>query len=462
MTEGIELAKGFMIAGTHSGSGKTTLALGIMGALAERGEVAAFKVGPDYIDTAYHKFVTKAPSYNLDVFMQGEEKLKDLYLKKSEGRFVSVVEGVMGLFDGMDDTGYASSAHVAKLLSLPVILIADASGMARSISAMVKGYKEFDEGLNVKGVILNRVSGEGHFSLLKRCLKQDLKLPALGYLPYDAELSLPERHLGLLPVWEMKNFEEKFEKLFEKVKKHIDLEEILSIASSAKIVENPYYDKKSSVSETALKIGVAMDEAFNFYYAQSLETLRDLGAELVFFSPLRDSSLPEGISGLIIGGGFPEIFAEKLSSNNDMMKSIMEAFEAGMPIYAECGGLMYLTRSITDMKGRRFPMVAIFDMDSVMTGSLKRFGYAEAVVTDDTVIAPKGTLLKGHEFHYSEVINSKEKTSYLVKKQSGKMYGCGFAKKNCLATFLHIDFYAYPELARHFIEKCCRFIGGNL
>ncbi|MDN5332171.1 MAG: cobyrinic acid a,c-diamide synthase [Tepidanaerobacteraceae bacterium] len=456
------MAKGFMIAGTHSGSGKTTLALGIMGALAERGEVAAFKVGPDYIDTAYHRFVTKAPSYNLDVFMQGEEKLKDLYLKKSEGRFVSVVEGVMGLFDGLDDTGYASSAYVAKLLSLPVILVVDASGMARSISAMVKGYKEFDEGLNVKGVILNRVSGEGHFSLLKRCLKQDLKIPALGYLPYDGGLSLPERHLGLLPVWEMKNLEEKFETLFEKVKKYVDLEELLSIASSAKIVENPYYDKKSSISEAVVKIGVAMDEAFNFYYAQSLETLRELGAELVFFSPLGDSSLPEGISGLIIGGGFPEIFAEKLSSNNDMMKSIREAFEAGMPIYAECGGLMYLGKSITDGSGRRFPMVGVFEMDSVMTDGLKRFGYAEATVMEDTVIAPPGAFIRGHEFHYSEVINSKEKTSYIVRKRNGKTYNCGFKKKNCLGTFLHVDFYAYPELGRYFIEKCRRFKEGEL
>ncbi|MCF6095540.1 cobyrinate a,c-diamide synthase [Thermovorax subterraneus] len=455
------MAKGFMIAGTHSGSGKTTLALGIMGAFSEMGQVAAFKVGPDYIDTAYHRFVTKAPSYNLDVFMQGEEKLRELYIKKSQGRFVSVVEGVMGLFDGLDDTGHASSAHVAKVLGIPVVLVVDASGMARSISAMVKGYKEFDEGLNVKGVILNRVNSESHYLLLKRCLMQDLKLPALGYLPYDEELSLPERHLGLLPVWEMRNLEGKFEKLFEKIKKYVDLEQLLEIASCDENFEYPC-DNIPSQGEDRVKIGVAMDEAFNFYYQQSLETLKDLGAELVFFSPLKDPSLPEGISGLIIGGGFPEVFAERLSSNKDMMKSVREAFEAGMPIYAECGGLMYLGRSIIDEAGKSFPMVGVFELDSVMTDGLKRFGYAEATVVGETVLAPPGAVVKGHEFHYSEVVNAKEKTSYIVKKRSGKTYRCGFTKKNCLGTFLHLDFYANPELGRHFLEKCRRFKEGIL
>ncbi|NLU11505.1 MAG: cobyrinate a,c-diamide synthase [Tepidanaerobacter acetatoxydans] len=448
--------RGIMIAGTNSGSGKTTISLGIMGALSKRLKVVPFKVGPDYIDPAYHKLVSGSPSYNLDLHMLGEERLVKLFYEKTARGDISIVEGVMGLFDGKDSSGFASSAHVAKILGIPVILVADAGGMSRSASAMVKGYKDFDPELNLAGVIFNRVGGDSHFELLKECVEKDTGLCVLGYLPKDEKLVIPERPMGLMPPEEMKNLEAGLERLNYLVEKHIDLARIFTIAESAHIpVSSNEYRKSADTGDKKPKIAVAMDDAFCFYYNASLELFEEKGAKLVPFSPLKDTQLPEGISGLYIGGGFPENFGWQLSQNNSMKDSIFCTINAGLPTYAEGGGLMYLAKTVYDRCSKAYPMVGIFDCETVMTDRLQNFGYVTAEVVKDNVIAPSGTIITGQEFHYSKINGNLNNASYIIRKpEQNRKWQCGYTYKNCLASYMHIDFYAYPKLLDNFLSKC--------
>lgn len=448
--------RGIMIAGTNSGSGKTTISLGIMGALSKRLKVVPFKVGPDYIDPAYHKLVSGSPSYNLDLHMLGEERLVKLFYEKTARGDISIVEGVMGLFDGKDSSGFASSAHVAKILGIPVILVADAGGMSRSASAMVKGYKDFDPELNLAGVIFNRVGGDSHFELLKECVEKDTGLCVLGYLPKDEKLVIPERPMGLMPPEEMENLEAGLERLNYLVEKHIDLARIFTIAESAHIpISSNEYSKSADTGDKKPKIAVAMDDAFCFYYNASLELFEEKGAKLVPFSPLKDAQLPEGISGLYIGGGFPENFGRQLSQNNSMKDSVFCAINAGLPTYAEGGGLMYLAKTVYDRCSKAYPMVGIFDCETVMTDRLQNFGYVVAEVVKDNVIAPSGTVITGQEFHYSKINGNLNSASYIIRKpEQNRKWQCGYTYKNCLASYMHIDFYAYPKLLDNFLSKC--------
>lgn len=448
--------RGIMIAGTNSGSGKTTISLGIMGALSKRLKVVPFKVGPDYIDPAYHKLVSGSPSYNLDLHMLGEERLVKLFYEKTARGDISIVEGVMGLFDGKDSSGFASSAHVAKILGIPVILVADAGGMSRSASAMVKGYKDFDPELNLAGVIFNRVGGDSHFELLKECVEKDTGLCVLGYLPKDEKLVIPERPMGLMPPEEMENLEAGLERLNYLVEKHIDLARIFTITESTyRPLPSNEYSKSADTGDKKPKIAVAMDDAFCFYYNASLELFEEKGAELVPFSPLKDAELPEGISGLYIGGGFPENFGWQLSQNNSMKDSVFCAINAGLPTYAEGGGLMYLAKTVYDRCGKAYPMVGIFDCKTVMTDRLQNFGYVVAEVVKDNVIAPSGTIIAGQEFHYSKINGNLNNASYIIRKpEQNRKWQCGYIYKNCLASYMHIDFYAYPKLLDNFLSKC--------
>ncbi|MDI3309952.1 MAG: cobyrinate a,c-diamide synthase [Thermoanaerobacterium sp.] len=335
--------KAFMIAGTHSGAGKTTITIGIIGYLSKKYNVVPFKVGPDYIDTAYHRFASGNFSYNLDVYMLGEDYVKKSFLKHALSGDVAVVEGVMGMYDGTNNTSYGSSAHVAKLLNLPVILVVDASGMAASVSALVKGYIEYDKDVSVVGVIFNRVGSEKYYNLLKECIERDLGIRAFGYLPHDDRVSLPERHLGLTPIFETKG-DHNFSILYDSIGKFIDVDGILD-ACDVDLKKDDSDEGKVTVRiRETVKIALAYDEAFNFYYQDSLDSLIESGGKLIPFSPLRDDAIPKGVSGIYLGGGFPEVFAERLSKNHSMLSSIKESIEKGMPVYAECGGLMYLAK----------------------------------------------------------------------------------------------------------------------
>jgi cobyrinic acid a,c-diamide synthase len=449
------MACGIVIAGTNSGAGKTTISLGIMKALSETYKVIPFKIGPDYIDAAYHRWACGNFSYNLDVHMIGEDGIKRLYGQKAPLGDVAVVEGVMGMYDGMDDRSYGSTAYISKLLNLPVILVFDASSMAASASAMVMGYRDYDRDVKLAGVILNRVGSHKHYELLKRCIERDIGIPVLGYLPNDPSVMIPERHLGLVPAFENSGLDEHLSRLSQRIKDYVDLNAIIDIADMNS--DKQEGDKHVRTTDYPLvKIGVAWDEAFNFYYKAGLETFEEMGARMVPVSLLRDKALPGDIDGLYIGGGFPEIFAAQLSQNTSMLRSVRDAIEDGLAVYAECSGLMYLCRSLTDLSGQRFPMVGIYDAEAVMTKGLKHFGYVKAEVLTDNILSEAGNVLEGHEFHHSEIKGILPNACYSVKKTKGdsdESWPCGYAYKNCLATYVHIDFFAHPELARHFITQ---------
>ena len=436
--------KKILIAGTTSGVGKTTLSLGIMKALKQRGLVVQpYKIGPDYIDTAYHTHVAGRASRNLDLYMLEEEQIKYLFNRSMKEADIGVVEGVMGLYDGKGtDITECSSAAVAKSLGLPVILVIDARAMGASSAAMVFGYKMIDPSINIVGVIANGIRTKGHFKLVKESIEKYCQIPTLGYLPPADSFSLPSRHLGLVPSDELEALEEKMAPLAEAVEKYIDLELLLNLAEGEEVVS----DFKPMIRQNRKKkcMAVAYDEAFNFYYQDNLQLLEDLGVRLVYFSPLRDTELPS-CDVIYIGGGFPEVFAKELEANKAMRAAIRKAHEANIPIYAECGGLMYLGERLVDDRSNSYEMVGIFEGESRMTNGLRRFGYCFGTAIEDTLLSTKGQVLKGHEFHHSE-FHTKEKAAYKMQKEEhGESWPGGYIKGNTLATYLHLHFYSHLE-----------------
>ncbi|MFQ5957265.1 MAG: cobyrinate a,c-diamide synthase, partial [Candidatus Brocadiales bacterium] len=333
-----------LIAGTHSGVGKTTLTLALMAGLRKRGlDVQGFKVGPDYIDPSHHTAVTGRPARNLDTWMMGSDACLETFQRAASGADISVIEGVMGLYDGhRDGTGAGSTADLAKLLCSPVILLVDAKGLARSAAALVMGYKGFDKEVPLAGVILNNVSSEKHLQFLKVPIEKHCNLPVLGYLSRNSQLTLPERHLGLIPYGEGKVSADFYTSLVKQLE-HVDIERIQEIAdSSVNMPTHPETIFCHPGDQVAARIALARDEAFSFYYEDNLDLLRSYGAELIPFSPLRDSTLPSDIDAVYIGGGFPELYARELELNNAMRAEIKMAADTGVVIYGECGGMMYL------------------------------------------------------------------------------------------------------------------------
>lgn len=446
--------KKLLIAGTSSGVGKTTLSLGIMQALKKRGYVVQpYKVGPDYIDTAYHTKIAGRSSRNLDSYMLEDEKVKYLFNRAMSHADVAVVEGVMGLYDGrgtkVDD---CSSGAVAKLLKLPVILVIDAKAMSASSAAMVMGYQMIDPEVKIAGIIANKVRTEGHFQLVKQSIEHYCKVPVLGYFPPDEKITLPSRHLGLVPSSELEALEETFEKLGEAIEKYIDLDQLLEICESEEVTT---CFKPEIKQDRCMKVmAVAFDEAFNFYYEDNLELLRDLGVKLVYFSPLRDEELPS-CDLIYIGGGFPEIFAKALERNHKIRQQLKKAHEKGIPIYGECGGLMYLGERLIDLEGNSFEMVGILEGESHMTTGLKHFGYCYGEALEDTFLSQRGMILRGHEFHHSE-FHTKEKAAYSMKKnlqdEKSKCWQGGYSKGNTLASYLHFHFYSDLKAVERFLN----------
>lgn len=449
-------SKKLLIAGTNSGVGKTTISLGIMQALKNRKmAVQPYKVGPDYIDTAYHTHITGRASRNLDAYMLEEEKLKYLFNKAKRDADVAVIEGVMGLYDGKGtDINNCSSSAMAKLLNLPVILVINAKAMAASSAAMVLGYQQIDPELNICGVIANNVRTEGHYKLVKESIEKYCNVEVLGYFPPNEDFSLPSRHLGLVPSDEMEALEDKFKSLGEEIEKYINIDRLLELCETED-VKGTYVPAVPNVK--GKKMAVAYDKAFNFYYADNLDLLKDVGLEIEYFSPLSDTKLPE-CNYIYIGGGFPEVFGKELASNKAMRQAIKQAHEAGIPIYAECGGLMYLGEGLVDHEENTYEMVGIFKGKSRMTKSLKRFGYCYGTAKEETILSRAGETLRGHEFHHSE-FESQESGVYVMQKnvnakEEDKWLG-GYSKGNTLATYLHIHFYSNLEALAHFLSKGC-------
>ncbi|WKY47452.1 cobyrinate a,c-diamide synthase [Eubacteriaceae bacterium ES3] len=434
----------FMLAGISSNVGKTTVTMGIMGALKNRKlKVKPFKTGPDYIDPMFHRFVTGEDSINLDTWMLSEEVVRQLFDRRMEENDVGVLEGVMGLYDGNRlESEKGSSAYLSKLVDAPVILIINGRGMAKSAAALVKGYMDFDPDVNIKGVIINRISSESHYQLLKEMIEAYNPVTCLGYFPETPEIIMDSRHLGLVPVEELEGFREKVEKAAEIAEKTIDLDKLLEI--SERPVRKPNRpDPFLRLNETykGLKIGIPRDRAFNFYYDDNLRALENAGVSLVEFSPINDKCLPQGLDGLYIGGGFPEIFAKELEKNTSMLEDIRKKLEAGLPCYAECGGLMYLTERITNNEGQSFEMVGFLKAQAKMTKKLQRFGYVDLCA----FIGGQSIESRGHEFHHSLIESEEElQTAYVISKR-GKTWTCGYTQNNVLAGYPHIHFYSNPK-----------------
>jgi cobyrinic acid a,c-diamide synthase len=459
--------KGVVIAGTHSGCGKTTVTMGILTALKKKGyKVQSFKAGPDFIDSGIHRLVTIRPSRNLDLWMCGENYVVKCFRKYSTGVDMAVVEGVMGLYDGELNT-----AKLADLLNLPVILVVDTYGMAESAGAVVKGFYENAkckmQNAKLMGVIFNRVASENHYKRLKNSVQG---VPVLGYLPRNLAFEIPHRHLGLIIAEENPITKENIDKLADAVLKHIDVDVIVQkskVRRQKAEVQSP--QSKICNLNSKIRIAVARDKAFCFYYEDNLDLLKDAGGEIVTFSPLSDNKIPENVNALYIGGGYPELYANELSEKEPMLKAIYRWALSGKPIYAECGGLMYLSKGIYNLEGKFLKMAGIFPFATQIPpyppllkgnkGGLRpHLGYREIELKDDCILGKKGDRFRGHEFHYSEIKGRTQTKNnlhkiYLIKTNNGQtIQNEGYRIKNTLASYVHIHFGSNPQVANTFVE----------
>jgi cobyrinic acid a,c-diamide synthase len=445
--------QGVVIAGTHSGCGKTTITLGILAALTKRGmKVQSFKAGPDFIDSGLHKVITGRPSRNLDLWMCGETYVADCFLVNSAGCDVAIVEGVMGLFDGN-----LSTASLASSLGVPVVLVIDAYGMAETAGALVRGFKECmaESGLSLAGVIFNRVASPNHYRRLSSAMRGTA---VWGFLPRDLRFEIPHRHLGLTIAEEDPVTRENIDALATACEKCIDLD-AFRVTGSGKDEGDMRFSGPSGLTGGPL-IAVAYDRAFNFYYEDNLDLLKKGGAQIVYFSPLQDEAIPEKAGAVYIGGGYPELHAEALSRNITMRESVRRWAASGRPLYAECGGLMYLSRGIYDFEGGFFEMAGVFPFATAMKRQRSRLGYRQVTLKEDCIIGRRGDELRGHEFHYSEIAEEAGAGPtgpglYGVRDGSGELVSGdeGYTFKKTIASYIHIHFgsngHIAQELLRH-------------
>ncbi len=435
-----------IISGTSSGSGKTTVTLGLMAAFRARGlRVQPFKCGPDFIDPGLHQLVTGTASRNLDLWMCGEEFTRATFQENSRGADIAIIEGVMGMFDG----GLSSSGSLAKTLTLPGILVLDVRSMAESAAAIVKGFETYMPEAAPRGVILNRIAGDRHLQLVSNAIRQHCRAEILGYLPRTLEFSIPSRHLGLMTGDEAPLSPAAIQLLADTVARHVDLDKILSLCAS---VPETVLKTSLAAKNRQCRIGVARDKAFCFYYEDNFDLLRKAGAELVFFSPVADTRLPEGLNALYLGGGYPELYAEQLSNNTAMRTAIGEWIEADGPVYAECGGFMYLTEGIVDHEGAYHPMVGAFPVRARMQEKRAGLGYREVRTTDRSCFGPAGTVLRGHEFHYSHIDSMPANIARIYEVNNGTQEG--YAHRKVLGGYMHLHFGFSPQVVEEFINFC--------
>jgi cobyrinic acid a,c-diamide synthase len=446
-----------IIAGERSGVGKTTVTLALLAALKarsdrDRASVQSFKVGPDYIDPMFHSYITGLACRNLDSVLTSETYVQSCFAKHSQNVKYALIEGVMGLFDGAtgkDDT--ASTAHIARLLNVPVVLILNCASTSRSIAAIAHGYRTFDPRIQIAGVVLNRVGSDRHLELLTQAL-EPLNLPILGVLRRQDNIAIPDRHLGLVPTAEMSDLDEIVDRLAHLGETCFDWEKLLPLMESNHHLRHP----SQALAKTAasrVRIAIAQDRAFSFYYADNLDLFRELGAELVPWSPLSDRNLPENIDALYFGGGFPEVFARQLADNQTAIKSVQEAIRAGIPTYAECGGLMYLCDRIVDFAGDSFAMVNILAATATM-GKRLTLGYRQAIALEDSPLVKTGDRLWGHEFHRSSLTEMSDRPLYSLQGYDSHLQypSEGWQKYQVHASYTHLHFGAQIHLLQRFLD----------
>jgi cobyrinic acid a,c-diamide synthase len=447
-----------VIAGTNSGVGKTTVVAGLCGALRGLGlRVAVFKCGPDYLDPTYHSRAAGVRSQTLDGWMMGRDGVLSTFHGATTNADIAVIEGVMGLFDGVEptsDTG--STAEIAKWLGAPVLLVIDASGMSRSVAAVAAGFAAFDPELRLAGVICNRLGSKGHLELLKEA---STEVPVVGGLPRDPGNAFPERHLGLKTADEASLPSVLFDAWSDHVADWCDVETIVRIARSANAISfTPA--QRIERQNVSCRIGIARDEAFHFYYDENLRLLEQAGAELIEFSPMDGARLPE-VDGLYMGGGYPEVHARKLAENESLRRQIHEFCGSGKPVYAECGGLMYLCDGIVQSDGSRYPMVGWFGADAVMSDRLQALGYVTAVTQRSTLLGPAGRSFRGHQFRYSslEWKVGAENAYALTRRRGGLRTEEGYSRGNVLGSYVHAHWASNPGLAYSLVQECGRTKG---
>jgi cobyrinic acid a,c-diamide synthase len=439
-----------VVAGTHSGVGKTTVASGLMAALSSEGfRVAPFKVGPDFIDPSYHTLAAGRPGRNLDAFLSGPDLIGPLFAHGERGADIAVIEGVMGLFDGKGGRDLASTAHVARLLQAPVVLVVDARAMSRSVAAMVHGYTTFDPKVRVAGVVLNRVGSRVHETMLREALKP-LGIPVLGVLRRNDEIHTPDRHLGLVPVAERREEATRsLDALGKVISRSLNLDSIVRIARSAGSLEaEPWSPESGDLDRSAgVRVAVATGPSFSFLYRENLELLEGAGAEVVTFDPTTDEELPAETEALYLGGGFPETYAEALSMNGRMRENVHSFAESGHPVVAECGGLLYLVRKLDG-----HPLCGVLDAEATMTDRLT-LGYRQARALADSPLAERGADMRGHEFHYSAIEPGAGKRPAWELAGRGQE---GFVSGGVHASYLHTHWAATPELPRRLVREASR------
>lgn len=464
----------FLIAGTHSGCGKTTLSLALMAALRRRGlMVQPYKVGPDFIDPGFHSQVTGRSSRNLDGWMLSRHYNEALFGKWIEEADVAVVEGVMGLFDGFDGlTESGCSSEMAKWMGIPAVLVVDARSMARSAAALVYGFSRFDPGLRLAGVIFNRVGSQAHLGFLKDAMAANLPdIPVLGGIPREDGLIIPERHLGLVTSDEVLLDQTWQETAANLVENNLDLDTLL--AATQVHVKTRAQANPCSVpaSETVpVIIAVARDAAFCFYYPDNFDLLREAGAEIRFFAPLAGETFPDDACGLYLGGGYPELFASQLSSHTALVESVRRGAARGMPIYAECGGMMFLSRFIETHDGHCYPMAGLLPFGTRMLKRRKALGYTEVELLRSCILGEAGARIRGHEFHYSEIVEDRESAEgmheallepervYLLRRRKfEESRREGYRAGSVLASYIHLHWGSAPQAAPTFVQACREF-----
>ena len=449
--------KRVMIAAPKSGSGKTGITCALLKSLKNKGiKTVSFKCGPDYIDPMYHKNALGVPSYNLDTFFTSEKRTRSLFARNASGFDFAVFEGVMGLFDGVGGVrADGSSYDLARVTKTPIILVIDAKGMGRSVIPEILGFKSYDKENLIKGVILNRTS-EGMFNLLKPLIEEECGISALGFIPDMKDCAFSSRHLGLVTPDDTDNTDVVLEELTGYFEKNVSFEKLEEIAGSAEDIEAEALPETVKDDSKQPVIAVAKDEAFCFIYEDNLTELKNAGAKIVFFSPIHDACIPEGVAGLILPGGYPELHLKELSENTSMLESVRKAYEAKMPIFAECGGFMYLQKSIEDKDGEVYITTGLFDGELKFKGKPVRFGYVTLKEKSPNFL-DEGEEIKGHEFHY---FDSDDNGSDVIctKPFTGRTYEAVKDSDNVWAGFPHLYFPSNPSFAVKFVEKCVSFM----